>query len=98
MRREDTMEPPPFEREVLQLCRCVALQYGVVLDRADAVMPLNIELAIKGDPYARGVLSMVAELARLLRQTSQGRQALPDFLLEPVLQDVERPGGSGRDD
>jgi hypothetical protein len=64
----------------------------------DFLTPLMIERISAGDQFRRGLLTCVAEMLTLLSKTPEGRQALSDFLLEPVLEDVERPRGGGGND
>lgn len=82
---------------LLVTMRNLLLRYGVI-PTEQAMTPLEVEHLAGGDPFARGVLSTLAHLVAELRKTAEGRQALLDFFFEPVLQDVERPRGGGRND
>ncbi|WP_316855708.1 hypothetical protein [Ralstonia mannitolilytica] len=83
-----------FLRDLIALLRRIALAQGVVLERRDALLPLNLPR----EGYPAGVIACVAHVLDLVRQTPEGRKALLDLGFEPVLEDVERPRHGGADD
>lgn len=87
-----------LRQKLAHMCRQVGLEHGVVIRGAGSLTPLQIESAAKGSDFSRGVLACVAQVVYLLDQAPDGGQPAPDLFLEPVLQDVERPGCGGRDD
>lgn len=84
--------------ELGRLCASIALRHGVILRDLGSLSPLEIESAAAGDQFARGVLACVAQIVLLLGKSLDGGQTLPDLFLEPVREDVEGPGGGGRND
>lgn len=83
-----------FLHALLQLLQDMALQQGVVLHRRAALLPLNLPAS----PFSAGVVSCIAHVVDLVRQTPEGRKALFDLGFEPVFQDVEGPRHGGADD
>lgn len=84
--------------ELLAVMKRVSLAVGMPLQRHSHLQPLSVELQFKDDPYSRGCMGVIGALADLLRQSPECREALADFFLEPVLQEVEGPGCGGRND
>lgn len=85
-------------KDLVKLCSGIAMNHGTLLCADPMLHPLEIEKASEGDPFVRGVLSCLAEIAIFLNKTVDGRQALLDLFPEPVQKDVEGPGGSGGND
>lgn len=89
---------PSFEASVLTLCRDISYRFGIVMESPSALTPLEIAHACGRDEFARGVLSCAAQFVDLLSQTPNGRQALFDFFLQPIREDVEGPRSGGGND
>lgn len=92
-------DPQLDARKLAKLLQSIGLRYGLVVGEAPgALTPLVVELAAEGNQFSHGVLACLAEIVRFVEQPASGGQSLGDLLLEPRGQDVEGPGGCGRND
>lgn len=86
-------------RQLAKLLQEVALRHGLILGAGPrAWTPLQVDFCAAGNEFSRGVLACVVEVAQMIDRSVSGGQSLGDLLLEPVGQDVERPGCGGGDD
>lgn len=86
-----------FLVQLFEMLNGIAVSHGAALQSAETLLPLSIERNAK-TPFDRGVLACVVHVYALACNVPECRKAILDLGFEPFFQDVEGPGGAGRDD
>ena len=87
---------PSFPERMVDILSDIACDHGAGLS-SRWLLPATIQRCAASE-FERGVLACVAEIYWLILRSPECREAIRNLGLEPVSEDVERPGCGGRDD